>query len=211
MNKRQTIRRFRTGARRCSSTTTFQFSFIMYQNIVTGMNTGAVVNLHSLIDQLEAQLRFRIKLTPDQRQSMVTVGDRRISFLGKGHRYAQRHPNLLPQYRNIQDFDRVMFDFEELQQVLDRVNTLQEGLADTLKQIGANAFEFSLIFYDLVGKASEGGIPGTEVIYKDLAKHFVRINSSDDVEKSDTRTIQPGKDEGPSPSDDLEGGNLVAA
>ena len=45
------------------------------------MNTGAVVNLHSLIDQLEAQLRFRIKLTPDQRQSMGTVGDRRISFL----------------------------------------------------------------------------------------------------------------------------------
>ncbi len=175
------------------------------------MNTGAVVNLHSLIDQLEAQLRFRIKLTPDQRQSMATVGDRRYSFLGKGHRYAQRHPNLLPQYRSIQDFDRVMFDFEELQQVLDRVNTLQEGLSDTLKQIGANAFDFGLVFYDLVGKASEGGVPGTEVIYKDLAKHFARINSNDDVEKGNARTTESGKDGSPSAPDDLLDGNLVAA
>ncbi len=183
----------------------------MYQNIVTGMNPTAVINLHSLIDQLEAQVRFRIKLTPQQRQGMITVGDRRISFLDKSHRYAQRHADLLPPYRSIQDFDRVVFDFEELQRVLDRVNTLQEGLNDTLKQIGSNAFAFALVFYDSVGKASEGGVPGTELIYKDLAKHFTRINSTDESEKDNEGSAASGNDNGPTLGDKGQDGNSVAA
>ncbi len=183
----------------------------MYQNIVTGMNTGAVVNLHSLIDQLEAQVRFRIKLTPQQRRGDDHGRRSPHGFLDKSHRYAQRHADLLPPYRSIQDFDRVVFDFEELQRVLDRVNTLQEGLADTLKQIGANAFEFSLIFYDLVGKASEGGVPGTELIYKDLAKHFTRINSTDESEKDNEGSAVSGNDNGPTLGDKGQDGNSVAA
>ena len=164
------------------------------------MNTGAVINLHSLIDQLEAQVRFRIKLTPQQRQGMITVGDRRISFLDKSHRYAQRHADLLPPYRSIQDFDRVVFDFEELQRVLDRVNTLQEGLNDTLKQIGSNAFAFALVYYDSVGKASEG-----------LAKHFTRINSTEESEKDNEGSAASGNDNGPTLGDKGQDGNSVAA
>ena len=179
-----------------------------YQNVFTGLNDGLVAHIHALIDQLEGLMTYLIKLTPKQRQALVSVGNRRTSFLLKNIRYARRHGNLLPPYRDLANYNRVYYDFNAMQGIQDRLVSLSEAVGDTTKQVGANAMDFALVFYALVETASQTGEPGTETIYKDLAKHFARL-SSDDTEQD---TTGDNKDGGttPAPGDSPEGGGVPA-
>jgi hypothetical protein len=151
-----------------------------YQEIQTGLNDAIMTRIHASLDQVVSDLRCLTKLTPEQRQSTTSVGDRRFTFLSKAYRHALRHPSLMPPFRDINNYTRIFEDFQRLQGVLDRVRSLSEGLSDTVMQVGANAFDFSLVFYDMIEKAAGTGHAGTEVIYKDLAKHFARINPAEE-------------------------------
>jgi hypothetical protein len=151
-----------------------------FRDVLTGLDSNGVLRIHQLMDQLMSIFRFLIKLTPDERMALPAVGDRRWAFLTKNFRHAQRHADLLPPFRDILNYKRVYYDYTELLQVLDRVNELQEALTDTVMQIGANGFDFALVFYDMAEKAAASGQPGTETMYKSLAKHFARINKSTD-------------------------------
>jgi hypothetical protein len=146
-----------------------------------------------------------IKLTPRERQALVSVGDRRASFLLKNIRYARRHKNLLPPYPDLANYNRVYYDFTAIQGILDRLTSLTESAGDTTKQLGANAMDFAFLFYDAIGTASLSGEPGTETIYKDLFKHFQRMGS-DDTEQDKTGENKDGGNT-PAPGDAPDGGS----
>ena len=182
-----------------------------YKNVQTGLDASRVALVHSLIDQLLVQLAFMIKLSPKERSRLHTVGKRRYSFVVKALRFARRFFKLLPGHRPIADFARIASDFDELTDILQRVESLRESLYDTQLQVGANYYDFSLTFYNVV-KNDTDDQPGTDTVKAELAEHFERKNGEDvfiedpeeetNDEKSNDKVGGPGK---PIPSTE-EGG-----
>jgi hypothetical protein len=152
-----------------------------FQDVFTGLDDHAVSRANVLLDGLDSIFTFFVKLTPEERMALPSIGDRRFSFVAKNYRFANRHSDLLPPFRDIHNYRRSYYDHEQLTQLFDRVAAMHEGLNDTLMQVGANTYDYALTFYGMAEKAAKGGQPGTETMYKSLAKHFARINSDQDA------------------------------
>jgi hypothetical protein len=166
------------------------FVLMAFQDVFTGLDDHTVSRANVLLDGLDGIFTFFIKLTPEERKALPSIGDRRFSFVAKNYRFANRHSDLLPPFRDIHVYRRMYYDYEQLLELLDRVNSMQEGLRDTVMQIGANTYDIALTFYEMAEKAANGRQPGTEAMYKSLAKHFARINGEVDATDDEPR----GKD-----------------
>lgn len=164
-----------------------------FSNILTGLNATRVANIHRLLDELETECRFSIKLTPEQRSAAPAIGKRRSSFVITALRWARQFPRLLPGFRNINDYERTAGDYDWLLPVLDRVKTLQEKLDDTVLQIGSNYFEYSRSFYTNAKEAADGNEPGTETVVRELSEYFVKKNGTEVIVEEDPK---PADDNG---------------
>lgn len=179
----------------------------MYKEINTGFTPAIVAAFHAKLNELVTIVgQCLVKLSPEQRSAMPIVGDRRYSFLAKSFRLGGQHPNLFPHFRDFATFQRIYFDYMEMQSMVDRLRSFVEAMSDTLLQIGVNNFDTALIFYEMAEAAANRDQPGTQVVYRDLQRHFLRINAADENtsgsdtnggKSKDTNTDSP--DEGPAP------------
>lgn len=181
------------------------FSLIMYKEIQTGLTPSIVAAFNAKLNELlSIVMHYLIKLSPEQRSAMPIVGDRRFSFVAKSFRLGAYHQNLFPTFRDYETFKRIHFDYLEMQSMVDRLRSFVEAMNDTLLQIGVNNFDTALIFYEMASAAASRDQPGTQVVYRDLARHFARINgaeedesSTDDLNGKSSET--DGPDNGPAP------------
>lgn len=159
-----------------------------YKNVFTGLDASRIARIMSLLDQLEAELRFTIKLKPAERSSANPVGKRRKTLLEKAIMWARQFPLILPGFRNINEFERMYFDYTSLLPVKAKLSSLSERLSDTVMQIGSNNLSVSLSFYENVKEAMEANEPSTEVAVNELSEFFYRSNGEDVIvedEKAD--------------------------
>lgn len=159
----------------------------MYNDINTGFTPAIVAAFHAKLNELFTLVAHcLVKLSPEQRSGMPTVGDRRFTFLLKAFRLGGQHQNLFPNFRDYNTFKRIHYDFLEMQQMVDRLRSFAEAMSDTLLQIGVNNYDTALIFYEMATAAAHRDQPGTQVVARDLARHFARINGADEDESGNT-------------------------
>lgn len=150
-----------------------------YRNLFTGLDAARIARIKSLLQQLEHELGFCIKLTAAERTASNTVGKRRKSLLDKAIMWARQFPGALTGYRNINEFERVYFDFCELLPIFGKLKSLNERLSDTIMRIGGNNLSIALTFYDNLKDEMDGQQVGTEVAVNELAEYFVRKNGKE--------------------------------
>ena len=132
--------------------------------------TGINEHLNALNTALKDVLVFN--LTAEERQSLRIMGDKTLAFVQKSIEYAKANPALVPAYLDMNEASK---DFElthDLYSILQKVNTLQRALEDTMLVAGSEAYDAALIFYNSVKGASRVNVPGSEAVYNDLQQRF---------------------------------------
>ncbi len=132
--------------------------------------TGINEHLNALNTALKNVLVFN--LTAEERQSLRIMGDKTLAFVQKSIEYAEANPSLTPVYL---DMDEAKKDFaltHDLYSILQKVNTLQRAIEDTMMVAGREAYDAALIFYNSVKGASRVNVPGSEAVYNDLQQRF---------------------------------------
>lgn len=163
----------------------------MYSDVITGLTPNVVATFITKLNELHTLIGpCLVKLSPEQRSALPVVGDRRYSFVAKAFRLGEQHQYLFPTFRDYNTFKRIHYDFVQMQALVDRLRSFVEAMSDTLLQIGANNFDTALIFYSMTETASKSDQPGTQVIYRDLARHFARINGAEEDNTGDQGNLK---------------------
>lgn len=164
-----------------------------YRNLSDTLSTGDYNQIINRINAIKAALPFLINLTVNERKGGLKLGDKSLAFVNKALEYATAHPNLVPPYLNVSEFQKDHNLREQLLHILRELNTLVEAVDDTVMALGTEEFEQALIFYNSVKQAIKGNVPGTDAIYEDLASRFPGGGSSADSGEGDApATPNPG-------------------
>lgn len=193
-----------------------------FKDIMTGLTPQRVAAIKALMDQLETELRFTIKLSLWEKQTLSPIGDRRYPFVEKANQYAQDYPNLMPPIRSAVNFNRVKFDYDAITYIGNRLASLAEKVHDTDLQISNNCYDFSLVFYNMVDYAAKSDQPGTQAVKNDLSTLFDRQGPSGTDEETESLPVDGGSNGGggnnggnlkliptPEPGDENNGGTGI--
>jgi hypothetical protein len=115
---------------------------------------------------------YLIALSPDERQRMLKMGDKTVSFVDKTLDYVKSNPEFVPTYMNVLEFEKDATAVKNLMSMLNPVVQIEQGINDTEMLAGSEAYTAALIYYNSVKQAAKNNIPNAAAIYDDLSKRF---------------------------------------
>jgi hypothetical protein len=144
-------------------------------DLVTGLDAVRITRIMQLLQQLETELDFVIKLDPDDRQSVNAVDQGRQPFVDLTRDYTANYTTLLEISNDMRDkIARNNFDFRALRDVHTKLKSLTEGVNDTTLLIGGICYDEGLIVKTLTEVAMRRKKPGVETLWDNLMKLFDR-------------------------------------
>jgi hypothetical protein len=120
---------------------------------------------------------FTVDLDAKGRKALPKMGMKTIGFTSSAMTIATNQPHLVPNYQDIKVQLANLEFARQLQEVLEVVEPVYEKIRDTWMTVGAEAYLAARVFYDSVKTASKQGVPGTDVIVKELGSIFKRSRS----------------------------------
>jgi hypothetical protein len=115
---------------------------------------------------------YELQLTPDERRTMLVMGDKTLGFVEKSYEFAVQNPTLVPTFLNMVDFGIDKADATRLRTLLNTAQQVVEGIADTQMVAGSEAYHAALAFYNSVKVAASQDVYGAKVVYDELKKRF---------------------------------------
>jgi hypothetical protein len=125
-----------------------------------------------LLAELKALFPFGIKLSGDQKKSLLRLDDGRLPFVEKGLLFGKQQPKIVPPFT---DLDELAKDFalnKSLKNIELEISSLTEIISDTRAAAGADAYQASLSIYQSAKGAAKNGIPGSQTIVDEMGKLF---------------------------------------
>ena len=134
---------------------------------------ATLTQVYTQIEAVKTALApYTLALTPQERHSMLKMGDRSLAFVEKTHDYAHDNPTLVPSYLDMDDFDKDFSDAHGLWSLHTAIHQLDELVEDTIMAAGSEAYHAALAVYHNVQAAAKQDIPGAKAIYEDLKSRF---------------------------------------
>jgi hypothetical protein len=125
------------------------------------------------LNDLNALLsKYELQLTPDERRSMLVMGDKTLGFVEKAYDFAVQNPALVPAYLDMAEFSIDKTDAIGLRTLLNTAQQVVEGIADTEMAAGSEAYQAALVFYNSVKVAAAQDVYGAKAVYEELKKRF---------------------------------------
>ena len=125
--------------------------------------------LKSLKDTLGPVL---ISLTPDEKKSMLILGDKTLSFVNKNLMYSNQNPEFIPSYLNQNDWSIDMQAWNDLAPINSQLKELNSLLNDTIALCGNEAYRQALTYYNNVKQAAKDNVPSAKPIYEELKQQY---------------------------------------
>lgn len=129
---------------------------------------------------IQAKMPFAIKLSPAVKKSMPKLEDARSPFVSKCIFYARKEPKILPPFTNLDELERDLALFNNLQNIAKEINRLADIVNDTRIAAGSDAYTAALTIYNSAKQAARMNIPGTKAIVDDLKTSFEVTTTSDE-------------------------------
>lgn len=143
-----------------------------YQNISAVLSKEDMDYILTRIKEIEAKLSFAVNLTPKEILSLMKMGDLSEPFVEKSLEYAQRNPQLVPGFLDLEEFANDLELAKKLKKISRRLAQLEERVKDTGTAVGSEAFKAALVFLQSIKAAVKNNVPGTGEILQDLSKRF---------------------------------------
>ena len=166
-------------------------------DLFTGLDAVRITRIMQLMQQLEAELDFVIKLDPKDRQSVNAVDQGRQPFVDLTRDYTAKYTALLEISNDMRDkIARNNFDFNALREMLTKLESLTEGVNDTALLLGGICYDEGLIVKTLTEVAMRRKKPGVETLWDNLMKLFDRPGKKRNVEGDDNGGTNGGDGNG---------------
>ncbi|HRI47048.1 MAG TPA: hypothetical protein PK559_08095 [Ignavibacteriaceae bacterium] len=153
-----------------------------YQNLQAEVTEERKTQILDLIKQIQNQLPFLVNLSKDERETIFKMGDKSVAFVEKALEYAKMNPHLVPPYADIPELEQDLALAKQLQPIFLQLKTLFESVSDTYMAAGSEAMTAVTSFYNSVKNAAKSNVPGTDAIYDDLKKRFVKSPAKKEAE-----------------------------
>ena len=128
-----------------------------------------LVLLKAFGDNLPANL---INLTPEQRKTVIKMGDKSIAFCEKDHDFATINPDLCPNYVDLDAMKQSIDVTKSLNTIYRTAVVITSKLDDTSMLVGSQAYEAALSIYTLVKDSARRNISGAKEAETELKKRF---------------------------------------
>ena len=155
------------------------------QNMISATMDDAVhASIITDVKGIESKMPWAITLPIEERRSMATVGLKNIDFISKCLEYAEKNPELPPQYLDMVEFGKDVRLLKQLQNLMQHFVPLMDKLKDSYAVLGAEAYNSARLFYHHVKNAVKANIPGASSIARELAKRY-KVSSSTSPDNSE--------------------------
>lgn len=144
-------------------------------NVVVAPETEAQVIQH--VKDASSLLDFLQDISPEDRRGYAKMSVSKQDFIDKTLIHGEQHPDILPQYTNLDSFRNGVTLIKCLERVHAQIKPLDEKLQDTILLARAEVYEVARAFYSAVKEAARHGVPEMEHILKDLSYHFKKISA----------------------------------
>lgn len=124
------------------------------------------------ISQISSALPFLISKTEKQLDTGVKLDEKSIGFIVKALEYAINNPHLLNESIDIGDWKIKFLLSSKLLEVLQLLAPLQQNIEDTLMEVGNDALQNAIYFFDSAQVAFVKDVPGAKSVYQALNKSF---------------------------------------
>jgi histidyl-tRNA synthetase len=131
---------------------------------------SVLTSINDIKGRLSSLLLFN--LSPSDRKEMLKMGDKTLAFVDKALGYADKHPELIPPYLDLDEAKRDFSLANNLNEILRELSTLYQSVEDVLMLSGSEAYSAALMFHASVKGASRSDVAGSRAIYDDLAQRF---------------------------------------
>lgn len=132
-----------------------------------------LAEIQACIATLQTKLLPRLTtLSPEERQEMLKMGDKTVSFVQKTVEYCKNNPDLVPPFLDIDELAVDLAAVETIRSIYQPLLQITDSLSDTMSLSGSESFSASLMFYSAVKNAMRSNIQKAETIYSDLSARF---------------------------------------
>jgi len=128
---------------------------------------------------------YLIALTPEERRTILKMGDRTLAFVGKVIEFADANPNFVPPYMNLPELKNDFAAYEALHTMHTPLGQEVSELSDTLLSCGNDCYKAALVFYNSVKTAAKNDVPGAKALYEELKKRFEKTITETKEEKTE--------------------------
>ncbi len=122
-----------------------------------------------------------ISLTPTEKQSMLILGDKSLSFVNKNLMFSKQNPEFMPSYLNQSEWEIDLRGWNTLAPYNSQLTELSSLLNDTIAQCGNEAYRQSLTYYNNVRQAAKDNVPSAKPIYEELKQQYPNHRKSKEV------------------------------
>ncbi len=112
------------------------------------------------------------KLTPEERQDLLKMGDKTVAFVQKSLEYCQTNPDLVPPFVDVEELAVDVTAVETIRSIYQPMLQMTNALSDTMAISGSESLSACLMFYSSVKNATRSSNQKAETIYNDLANRF---------------------------------------
>jgi hypothetical protein len=132
---------------------------------------AAVVNKFS---EIEAILKpYIIHLPEGDKDGLLRVGEKNISFIDKAEGYSRTAPEFNPGYLDVPEFRRDKNALDALNAMFQPSLQVMTILEETMSLAANDSYAGALAYYSSVRESASRGIIKAKPIYEDLSKRFV--------------------------------------
>ena len=128
--------------------------------------------ISAAINVIKAEMPYLLNLTVDDRQSLLKMGDKTVSFVNKSLEYAKQNPQAVPAFLDVAEYEKDVLLVNALIKVLYPLQQLLESVDDTTMIAGSEAYAAALVFYNSAKAAAKAGVPGMKTVVDDLSARF---------------------------------------
>jgi len=153
-------------------------SIVIPSEVVQTVLTATQTITTALKDYLKA-------LTPEERRTILKMGDRTLAFVAKVIEFADANPNFVPPYLNLPELNNDFAAYESLHKMHTPLEQEVSKLSDTLLSCGNDCYKASLLFYNSVKTAAKNDVPGAKSLYDELKKRFEKTITETKEEKTE--------------------------
>jgi hypothetical protein len=144
-----------------------------------------LTEIEGAIETLELKLMPYLKnLSPDERMSILKLGDKSVAFVEKARDWVKNKPELKPPYGDVEELDKDLKALKLLARLLRSLRPIVNGLEDTMMLAGSEAYAEALAYYSYFKSAAKAKVDGAEEAYADLKEWFPRGSSKTTEEES---------------------------
>lgn len=125
------------------------------------------------LDVLKTELGpLLISLTPDERKSMLRMGDKTVAFVQKTADYAAANPGFVPQFVDLKELKQDAAGLAALAPILRQLEQLRLDTDSTLMVAGSEAYANALTIYNYIKFQAQNHQQGAQAAFDDLKTRF---------------------------------------